>query len=74
MALRFLGKDPETKVNASPTIWIDEATGDYILQGWAITDEKTLAEIGEVPPGELVMRFPRRMALFFREAGGGNDD
>ncbi len=74
MGLRFLGKDPDTKVDDSPTVWLDEATGDYILQGWAITDENTLAEIGKVPPGELVMRFPRRMTPFFREAGDRDDD
>jgi hypothetical protein len=73
MALRFLGKDPLTNVNDSPTVWLDEATGDYILQGWAITDEDTLAEVGEVPAGELVMRFPRRMLSFFPEAGHGDD-
>jgi hypothetical protein len=74
MTLRFLGKDPGSEDQDSPTVWIDETTGDYILQGWAITDQKTLAEIGEVPPSELVMRFPQRMTSFFPKAGGGDGD
>ncbi len=74
MTLRFVGKDPLTHVNGSPTVWLDETTGDYILQGWVITDAQTLAEVGQVPPGELVMRFPRRMTSFFPEVGDGDND
>ena len=74
MALRFLGKDPGSDNDDSPTVWLDEATGDYILQGWVITDENALAQIGHIPPGELVMRFPHRMLTFFPEGGGRDDD
>ena len=32
MALQFLGKDPESEYNGSPTVWDD---GDcYVIQGW----------------------------------------
>ena len=44
MALQFLGKDPESEYNGSPTVWDD---GDcYVIQGWRITDPGTLAQIG----------------------------
>jgi hypothetical protein len=68
MALRFLGIDPATDGDNCPTVWIDEDTGDYVLQGWCITDSQTLAEIGDVPANEVVMRFPARMVRFLRES------
>ena len=67
MALRFIGIDPNTDGDNCPTVWLDQATGDYILQGWRITEPETLAEIGDIPDRETVMRFPRRMARFFLE-------
>lgn len=67
MALQFLGKDPESEYNGSPTLWDD---GDsYVIQGSRITDPGTLAQIGEVPAHETVLRFPKRMMRFFKEAG-----
>ncbi|GIH11810.1 hypothetical protein Rhe02_98770 [Rhizocola hellebori] len=69
MALRFLGKDPSSESNDSPTIWDD---GDeYVIQGWRVTDQAALAEIGEVPPHETVVRIPKRMMPFFPEVTGG---
>jgi hypothetical protein len=71
MALRFLGIDPNTDVDNCPTVWLDEATGDYVLQGWRISEPATLAEIGPIPDNETVIRFPRRMAQFLLETNGG---
>ncbi len=69
MTLRFLGKDPESDHGQSPAVWAD---GDcYVLQGWRITDEATLAEVGDVPPHETVLRIPKRMLQFFPEVTGG---
>jgi hypothetical protein len=70
MAVEFLGKDPESEDGRSPTVLRDTATGDYLLQGWTVTDSATLAEIGEVPGHETVIRFPRRMMRFFPEVRG----
>jgi len=73
MALRFLGIDPNTSHGDSPTAWLDEETGEYILQGWKINDPDTMAEIqatGPIPDHEVVMRFPRRMMQFFPEVSG----
>jgi len=69
MSLRFLGIDPNTDGDNCPTVWLDEATGDYVLQGWRVTDAETLREIGDVPERETVIRFPRRMTQFFLETG-----
>lgn len=65
MPLRFLGKDPESGTNQSPTVWDDGET--YVIQGWRITDAATLGEIGDVPPHETVIRLPKRMMHFFAE-------
>ena len=52
MALQFLGKDPGSEYNGSPTVWDD---GDcYVIQGWRITDVGTLAEIGRASCRERV--------------------
>ncbi len=42
MALRYIGKDPDSPNNGSPTVWVDEEDGSLVLQGWKITDEATL--------------------------------
>lgn len=69
MTLRFLGKDPESPGNDSPTIW---DRGDaYVIQGWRITDQATLGEIGDIPPHETVLAIPKRMMQFFPEVTDG---
>ncbi|WP_144124116.1 hypothetical protein [Catellatospora sichuanensis] len=74
MSLTFLGKDPDSPGNDSPTIWDD---GDsYVIQGWRITDSAELAEIGDIPAHETVLRIPKRMMQFFPEvksSGGAAD-
>ena len=73
MALRFLGKDPDSGVDNSPTIWEDGE--EYVIQGWRVTDSATLAEIGEVPAHETLLRIPKRMMPFFPEvSGAGSTD
>ncbi|MFI6534204.1 hypothetical protein ACIBHY_17215 [Nonomuraea sp. NPDC050547] len=56
MALHFLGK--ETDGGNSPTLWLDDERDEYVLQGWEVTDSDSLAAIGTVPAGELVLRVP----------------
>lgn len=68
MSLRFLGKDPASPDGESPTVWADG--DDYILQGFTVTDATTLGEVGELPVGETLIRFPRRMLQFFPEVSG----
>lgn len=65
MALKFLGKDPNSESTNSPTIWDD---GDnYVIQGWRVTDPADLAAIGDVPAHETLVRIPKRMMPFFPE-------
>jgi hypothetical protein len=79
MTLRFVGVDPETPNTGSPTIWVDDEDGSIVIQGWKITDDRTLSEIkatGPIPDHETVLRLPSRMAPFLlevcRDRGTGN--
>jgi hypothetical protein len=75
MALRFIGVDPNTPNTGSPTVWVDDADGSIVVQGWKITDEATMADVratGPVPDHETVLRLPARMAPFLKEASGGS--
>jgi hypothetical protein len=70
MALKFLGKDPNSESTNSPTVWDD---GDnYVIQGWRVTDPADLAVIGDVPAHETVVRIPKRMIPFFSEVTAGD--
>jgi hypothetical protein len=70
MALRFLGKDPDSPDGDSPTVWEDG--DDYILQGFVITEPAVLDQVGNLPKGETVIRFPKRMMQFFPEVAGAS--
>lgn len=69
MALRFLGRDPNSADGNSPTLWETETS--YIVQGWRIVDPAVLAEIGEVPEHETVLELPKRMVQFLPEVTDG---
>ena len=75
MAPRFLGKDDQSPQGGSPSLWDD---GDsYVIQGWRITDESALSELlrsagqQQIPPGETLIRFPKRLVRMFPELGSG---
>jgi hypothetical protein len=70
MALRMLGKDPNSPDGDSPTVYLDEETGNYVLQGWKVLDPERLAQMN-IPAHETVIEFPPRMMLFFPEVSGG---
>lgn len=76
MALHFVGIDPNTGQNGSPTAWVDRDTGDVVLQSYR-ADENTLQECAEktapghakgIPPHETVIRFPAHLIPLLREA------
>ncbi|MET9814380.1 hypothetical protein [Streptomyces sp. NPDC006355] len=76
MSLRFIGIDPNTGQGESPTVWVDDSTGELVIQGWK-PDEVTQAECAAfevpghavgVPEHEQVVRVPARMASILREA------
>src|SRR5215468_2570701 len=50
MQLKWLGTD--SKDGDSPTLW-DTDSGEYVVQGYAVTDPKVLAQLN-VPEGEVV--------------------
>ncbi|MFC1416394.1 hypothetical protein [Streptacidiphilus cavernicola] len=70
MALHKLGKDPESPNNGSPTVYLDDVTDTYLLQGGKVTDPERLAQLA-IPDHETVIEFPRRMMQFFPEVNGG---
>ncbi len=77
MALRYIGVDPNTPNTGSPTIWVDEADGDLIIQGLKIDDEATMDGIKAtgpkwetIPGHETVLRLPARMIPILKDAIG----
>lgn len=72
VALKFIGKDPDSPNTNSPTVWVDEADGSMVIQGWKLDDETTAAvnATAPIPEHETVLRIPARMAPFLREAMG----
>lgn len=73
MRLTFLGIIPNTPNVDSPTIWLDEDTGDLLIQSYKATEEEVKAcqEIGsipghstEVPDHETIIRLPAVMRQF----------
>jgi hypothetical protein len=71
MALRFVGKDPDSDTNNCPAVFIEEGTGDFLLQGWTVTDPATMAEAGAHSPladNETLVRVPARMRALILEA------
>ncbi|MFE4373905.1 hypothetical protein ACFRMN_37880 [Streptomyces sp. NPDC056835] len=60
MRAQFLGKDPESQVGNSPTLFATDRTDrkTYIAQGWKVTDPQVLADVGEVPDHETLIEIP----------------
>lgn len=76
MALLFIGIDPETGQNGSPTAWVDPETADIVLQSYT-ADEATRRECTEttapghakgIPEHETVIRFPAHLIPLLKEA------
>lgn len=76
MSLLFIGIDPSTGDDKSPTVWVDQEKGELVLQGW-IPGPELEAECAAfhvpghakgIPEGEAVIRIPARMAHMIREA------
>ncbi len=66
MALRRLGKDPESPSGGSPTIYLDDEKDTYLVQGWKVDDRDRRDQM-DVPGHEDVIEIPRRMVQFFLE-------
>ncbi|WP_405798094.1 hypothetical protein [Streptomyces sp. NBC_01506] len=72
MALRKLGVDPESPNGGSPTVYLDDAKENYLVQGWKVLDKERLTQM-DIPGQETVVEIPRRMAQFFLEVKSGKD-
>ncbi|MER8071978.1 hypothetical protein ABTZ59_27125 [Streptomyces sp. NPDC094034] len=76
MKLRFIGIDPNTGTGESPTVWVDESTGELIIQGWKpgpeVEAECAVFELPGhamgIPDHEAVVRIPARMVPLLRRA------
>lgn len=82
MALRFIAVDPESGDDNSPTLWVEETTGDLVIQGWA-ADADLLRQVSAspaprhrpgVPEGEAVVRIPASMIAALRKADDGAEE
>jgi hypothetical protein len=69
MALRLLGKDPNSEGGGSPSVYYDDEQDTYVLQGWKLLDPERLPQ-ADIPDHETVIEFPRRMMQFFPEVSG----
>lgn len=76
MALRFIGIDPNTETDESPTVWVDETKNEVVIQGWK-PDSELEAQCAAfeapghavgIPDHEAVVRVPARMVSILREA------
>lgn len=89
MRLRFLGIIPNTPGNESPTIWLDEDSGDLLIQSYKATEAEVKAcqEIGsipghgtDVPDHEAIIRLPKVMLKYIPrpdsedKASGASED
>ncbi|MEI5102057.1 hypothetical protein RB200_30495 [Streptomyces sp. PmtG] len=55
--LRKLSGDPDCKNGTCPALWSKPATGDYVVQGYVVTDPAELAQL-DLPKGEGAVRIP----------------
>lgn len=67
MRAQFLGKDPESQIGQSPTLFSTDRTDrkTYIAQGWVVTDPQALADVGPVPEGEAIIEIPEDVLKFY---------
>lgn len=76
MPLLFIGIDPNTGTDESPTVWVDQERQEIVVQGWLPGPEleaecarfQVPGHAAGIPDGEGVVRIPARMAAMIREA------
>jgi hypothetical protein len=68
MCARFLGKDPKSNINDSPTLFVTDRTDrkTYIAQGWVVTDPQVLTDVGPIPDGEAIVEIPEDVLKFYQ--------
>jgi hypothetical protein len=79
VTFRYIGKWADSPHGDSPTVWQDDETGEYVMQGYrvdeALVRDELLPAAGKdtVPEGETLIRFPADMAAFFQGDARGSD-
>ncbi|MFF4602128.1 hypothetical protein ACFY12_05115 [Streptomyces sp. NPDC001339] len=76
MALQFIGIDPNSEDDESPTVWVDQEKNEIVLQGWKPNREleaecaafELPGHAKGIPDHEAVIRIPARMTQMIREA------
>lgn len=60
MRARFLGKDPQSGKDGSPTLFATDRTDrkTFLVQGWKVTDDAALADVGQIPGHEDIVEVP----------------
>lgn len=60
MRARFLGKDPESPDDGSPTLFATDRADrkTFLVQGWKVTDRDALGDVGEIPGHEDIVEVP----------------
>ncbi|WP_086663222.1 hypothetical protein [Lentzea kentuckyensis] len=73
MQVTFLGKDPESEHDGSPTLFATDRTDrrTYIAQGWVVTDPEALATVGPLPAGEAIIEIPEDVLRFYQRNDQG---
>jgi hypothetical protein len=69
MRLTFLGK--VTQGGNSPTLWQTD-DDQYVIQGFTLNAE-ALGQVGSVPDGEGVIRVPKQLMRYLKEADGATE-
>lgn len=64
-----MGTDSQN--GGSPTAYLTDR-GTAVLRGWKISDPQALADLGEVPAGEVDIEVPLELLRFFNEPMTGD--
>jgi hypothetical protein len=76
VSLLFIGIDPNTGDDESPTVWVDQQKEELVFQGWKPGSEleaecaafEVPGHAKGIPENEAVIRIPARMVPMIREA------
>lgn len=71
----LLGKDPDSQVDNSPTLFATDRTDrvTYIAQGWKVTDPQVLADVGPVPDHETLIEIPEDVLRMYARRYRGQE-
>jgi hypothetical protein len=65
MRLTFIGKDPDSIPEGSPTVYRTDRES-WVVQGWVVTDPEALAQM-DIPQGETTVEIPDRIVHLFKQ-------